>query len=293
MEKNLVPCVKIVDPTEEEIYYGIQAFKGTSQLDCFNEYPEDIAIIDNNIEIEDDEWEEQATSPLKTKIMCQGLSSLMSAYQSSSEEEDIENSSNATTTLNSSKCILKPITSKGLICENKMSKMEEIKCLIDNNDDGNSSNTKIVLNSSTCTLRPITTKGLVCENKTSKIEETKCLIENNDDDSGPESAPIERSNCIYNKEMEIVKDEKIIVKNEKQNSKYQKRKHSDDRKSENHSKKTPRLNMPLNTFQKQLQYYKERPSTLLEKLLEKDIRHERNIILQCVNYIVKNDFFKK
>lgn len=31
--------------------------------------------------------------------------------------------------------------------------------------------------------------------------------------------------------------------------------------------------------------------TLLEKLLRKEIIHERNVILQCVHYIVKNNFF--
>ena len=29
----------------------------------------------------------------------------------------------------------------------------------------------------------------------------------------------------------------------------------------------------------------------LEKLLQEDIRHERNVLLQCVNYVVKNNFF--
>lgn len=32
-------------------------------------------------------------------------------------------------------------------------------------------------------------------------------------------------------------------------------------------------------------------NTLLEKLLQKDIRHERNILLQCVRYVVDNNFF--
>lgn len=32
-------------------------------------------------------------------------------------------------------------------------------------------------------------------------------------------------------------------------------------------------------------------NTLLEKLLETDIRHERNVLLQCVRYVVANDFF--
>ncbi|MGH0163680.1 UNVERIFIED_CONTAM: hypothetical protein FKN15_059203 [Acipenser sinensis] len=35
----------------------------------------------------------------------------------------------------------------------------------------------------------------------------------------------------------------------------------------------------------------QRRPTLLEMLLARDIRHERNVILQCVRYIVQNDFF--
>jgi len=36
-----------------------------------------------------------------------------------------------------------------------------------------------------------------------------------------------------------------------------------------------------------------RKETLLEKLLVSEIRHERNKLLQCINYIVKNNFFDK
>lgn len=38
-------------------------------------------------------------------------------------------------------------------------------------------------------------------------------------------------------------------------------------------------------------FYRRRRMTLLEKLLAKEIRQERNQILQCVHYIVKNKFF--
>ncbi|XP_013401264.1 nuclear fragile X mental retardation-interacting protein 1 [Lingula anatina] len=34
-------------------------------------------------------------------------------------------------------------------------------------------------------------------------------------------------------------------------------------------------------------------ATLLEKLLANEIRHERNVILQCVRYVVRNNFFKE
>lgn len=35
-----------------------------------------------------------------------------------------------------------------------------------------------------------------------------------------------------------------------------------------------------------------RPPTLLQKLLETEIRHERNLILQCVRHVVQNNFFQ-
>ncbi|XP_023949779.2 FMR1-interacting protein NUFIP1 [Bicyclus anynana] len=34
------------------------------------------------------------------------------------------------------------------------------------------------------------------------------------------------------------------------------------------------------------------PSTLLQKLLHKEIQHERNLILQCIRYVVKNKYFE-
>nr|XP_018914235.1 PREDICTED: nuclear fragile X mental retardation-interacting protein 1 [Bemisia tabaci] len=37
--------------------------------------------------------------------------------------------------------------------------------------------------------------------------------------------------------------------------------------------------------------FKKKKLTLLEKLLSKEIRHERNVILQCVHFVVSNDFF--
>ncbi|XP_059060544.1 FMR1-interacting protein NUFIP1 [Achroia grisella] len=33
------------------------------------------------------------------------------------------------------------------------------------------------------------------------------------------------------------------------------------------------------------------PSTLLQKLLSKEMQHERNVVLQCIRYVIKNDYF--
>ncbi|XP_059617996.1 FMR1-interacting protein NUFIP1 [Phlebotomus argentipes] len=35
---------------------------------------------------------------------------------------------------------------------------------------------------------------------------------------------------------------------------------------------------------------RRQPPTMLSRLLEKDIRHERNVLLQCVRFVVENDF---
>ncbi|XP_062553167.1 FMR1-interacting protein NUFIP1 [Armigeres subalbatus] len=52
--------------------------------------------------------------------------------------------------------------------------------------------------------------------------------------------------------------------------------------------KLPRTDKPLLDYSK-LRH--ARQNTLLEKLLEPDIRHERNVLLQCVRFVVQNKFF--
>lgn len=57
------------------------------------------------------------------------------------------------------------------------------------------------------------------------------------------------------------------------------------KKVQTNSKRSHTDNFPHNRF-------KRRKITLLEKLLENEIRHERNMLLQCVRYVVQNNFFK-
>nr|XP_019561437.2 nuclear fragile X mental retardation-interacting protein 1 [Aedes albopictus] len=52
--------------------------------------------------------------------------------------------------------------------------------------------------------------------------------------------------------------------------------------------KTPRIDKPLLDYSKLCH---ARKNTLLEKLLEPEIRHERNVLLQCVRFVVQNNFF--
>lgn len=99
-------------------------------------------------------------------------------------------------------------------------------------------------------------------------------IEKNDDDNeeAPEEIPTEKLNQA-----------EIATKNAVENSRKRKRQNGE---GQQHVRKFVRHSG--------LDYSKLRQRStnpFLEKLLERDIVHERNVLLQCVNYVVKNNFF--
>ncbi|KAG6455822.1 hypothetical protein O3G_MSEX009409 [Manduca sexta] len=89
-----------------------------------------------------------------------------------------------------------------------------------------------------------------------------------DNDSGPEEVKVEKS-------IEVEGDEA----SSKEITKQMKKRHL-DKKEIKHVINSRRQKSKL-------------PSTLLQKLLFKEIQYERNMVLQCIRYIVKNDFFDK
>lgn len=48
---------------------------------------------------------------------------------------------------------------------------------------------------------------------------------------------------------------------------------------------------PHNKKSKVVSFKRKLPSTLLEKLLSNEIRKERNIVLQCIRHVIRNNFF--
>lgn len=61
-----------------------------------------------------------------------------------------------------------------------------------------------------------------------------------------------------------------------------------------HNKKTKKQKSVRKTSHQQkdiTQKFARRRTTLLERLLENDIRHERNVLLQCVRYVINKDYF--
>lgn len=95
-----------------------------------------------------------------------------------------------------------------------------------------------------------------------------------DDDSGPEEVKFAKPNpSMINevkKTLEIANSNivnKVVRQNKKENSVPKK-----------HIQTRPKPKVPC---------------TLLQKLLHREIRHERNVVLQCIRYIVNNNYLDK
>lgn len=128
-----------------------------------------------------------------------------------------------------------------------------------------------------------------CENISDNSIETVQSVKPQDadlassDDEVPEEAPIARST-----------DPPLPTKSPKRNVRR-----NDGASNENNQLPTNKLAKAdklarTNKQKSGLDYRKTRlrkQNTLLEKLLEPDIRHERNVLLQCVRYVCENNFF--
>lgn len=107
-----------------------------------------------------------------------------------------------------------------------------------------------------------------CNNLETPIKDKPKLIENNEsDDEGPEEVKIVKTNTDHDTASEVAtKTKGKLVKNV----------------------------MPPRKLDRQNYKLKRKiPSTLLQKLLHTEIRKERNIVLQCIRYIKKSNYFEK
>ncbi|XP_072936654.1 FMR1-interacting protein NUFIP1 [Epargyreus clarus] len=101
------------------------------------------------------------------------------------------------------------------------------------------------------------------------------ISKSDDDDSGPEETKVVKETDIVST-ADVPNSNKACPNTEKP-KRAEKRTIQDNRHNRNNLKKfKPKL-----------------PSTLLEKLLQNEIRQERNIILQCIRYVVNNNYFEK
>lgn len=117
------------------------------------------------------------------------------------------------------------------------------------------------------------------------VEATKHVATASDhsDDEPPDEEPIEHHSNIVYPEPKLSPESNAHVPAEKLNLKRQ------NNRNNNRVASAPK--QPKRTTLLDLSKRSRKQNTLLEKLLEKDIRHERNVLLQCVRYVVANDFF--
>lgn len=107
--------------------------------------------------------------------------------------------------------------------------------------------------------------------------EVRCEKSEDEDDGPPEEQPIEKSNAN--------EEEVVVKKNDSQCMGNRKRPFGRPSGSSGEAKVAKRPTV-LNMTRKI-----RNQNSLLEKLLQKDIRHERNVLLQCVRHVVENNFF--
>ncbi|XP_017773180.1 PREDICTED: uncharacterized protein LOC108560232 [Nicrophorus vespilloides] len=72
-----------------------------------------------------------------------------------------------------------------------------------------------------------------------------------------------------------------------------KKEHKGNRKRKRNVTKEEKTQVPNAAEVLSNRKYRKRRETLLEKLLSKEIKHERNVLLQCVRYVINNNFFDK
>lgn len=215
----------------------------------------------NNTLIEDDYYEETVTTEhTKVKstqepVLCGALSSLMCDYGTSDEEIDEKENK---TLINVKKT--DPVQNIG---------KKEVKDQENINSDDKSKSVSVNMD--------MNRNMDMNSNKDTLVMDTKQIIETkpnengeNSDDDGPEEVKtiksiVQEPSCS---EQDTIKDIKPPLPAKK--------------------------NIPFKSNQRQTIKYKHKiPSTLLYKLLRKEIRQERNIVLQCIRYIKKMNYFDK
>ncbi|XP_063529240.1 FMR1-interacting protein NUFIP1 [Cydia strobilella] len=172
------------------------------------------------------------------------------------DEDEIEEASNLSETASGSVCL----ALSSLICNYGSSDEDE------NNDEPNITLSKASKNESDNRPTVISNQASDMQRQTTQnLEEQGSQTRNDsDDDSGPE-------------EVKVTKQVTNVMENIETKPVMSKRKPKDKIPQKSLSKRTkPKL-----------------PSTLLQKLLFKEMKHERNIVLQCIRHIIRNNFFDK
>lgn len=240
-------------------------FKGTKQL------------IEHEEEKKHSDYEDEDWSPSNVKCnikLNNALGALMGAYMSGDDSEDeivvkdINNRQQISQLTNSAKQE-KP----GVSCVTEQVKPNIVPATEKSNHFPAADQTETVM---VCDVSdddsPPTEVKLVKDKKQDVVEDTPTVIVEN--------------NCVKEQTVSTRKRKRTNFKRRtnKRNSKV------DTKKQQMPSQET---NATQNSNTNFPYKFKKRKVTLLEKLLENEIRHERNVLLQCVRYVVSNNFFDK
>nr|XP_026487565.1 nuclear fragile X mental retardation-interacting protein 1 [Vanessa tameamea] len=225
---------KVIPPKEET--RKIQPFRGIQDIVADDVVEEEMPEVSNNIIEDEDVTDAELVDKTITKpTLCGALTSLISNYESSDEDTEIDTITKPTTNINN------------------LNTAPHSNMKYNDNKDFN------------VNKEPI---PLINENR-SALKPDNNLI-NNPNESENESGPEETT---------VVK----VTKN-------------DETKPVKHiPTKKERLQMCAKARSKirPANLRRKLPSTLLEKLLHREIQHERNVILQCVRFVVENKYFDK
>lgn len=209
----------------------------------------------------DDEWEKDATCETEFKepaLVSGALCALMGNYGSDvSDLEDNRESESAHQL---------PMTNKILPSKNSNISIETVV----NHVDTDARKPEVAVTQ--IKIEPV---------EPSQVITDLTVHETNVDDIGPEEVKIQREPPVIG----TVPDKQPDV--DKRNTGSSNRaSHSKESVKNKFKKPVPTVRQPINH-----PMYRRKRLTLLEKLLSSEIRHERNVILQCVRYVVENNFF--
>lgn len=228
------------------------------------------------------------TTPVAEKMAqnSSALASIMGMYGSESDSDDEEGEHNAgaevmtVVTMETATDVTKTIEDKAdeNVCQ-EIDPVDNVDKLTptESNVTEDTANLKRSADSDVNELLPI---------KQTKIDSDSDVIENfkqnmaiESDDDAPDEQPIQRKSQVIQDtdsldlESGPTKTKPMTTKTETSSQKLT-------------NERMPKRKTVLDTTRKI-----RNQNTLLEKLLQKDIRHERNVLLQCVRHVVEQNFF--
>ncbi|XP_060551200.1 FMR1-interacting protein NUFIP1-like [Ruditapes philippinarum] len=145
----------------------------------------------------------------------------------------------------------------------------------DSDEDDNNKSVKKVTGSTSSTVPDVTAAGALGNLMSTYVVSDESS--DGDDTEKPDNVPIKKSSANTSEPSgvpSVTKGEQN--NNDNDNKKFRQRNRGRQKKNKDKWNPPPKLD-----------------KSLLEKLLAKEIRQERNKIMQCVHYIVKNNFFDK